>query len=199
MKFFNTVGVIDPQRHYFLPRRLDWEQLTEFIERQYYFMLHAPRQSGKTTSIIEFVKHLNEVGKYTALYLSTETAHVAVNDATRCAQALIEQFKHKISLFLPDEKKALDYLDHLLAQAITENSPFDFLCFWSEKSSKPVVLFLDEFDGLMGDSLIALLKQFRTGYTNRPAHFPQTICLIGVRDLRDYKIRTKHQEELGFL
>lgn len=200
MKFFNTVGVIDPQRHYFLPRRLDWEQLMEFIERQYYFILHAPRQSGKTTSIIEFVKHLNEVGKYTALYLSTEPAHYSVNNVKLAIKAILGQIKEQILIFLPSEKEALEYASQLLSKSeVDEGSIYDFLCFWSEKSSKPVVLFLDEFDGLMGDSLIALLKQFRTGYTNRPAHFPQTICLIGVRDLRDYKIRTKHQEELGVL
>jgi predicted AAA+ superfamily ATPase len=68
MKFFNTVGSLNPEDHYFLPHRLNWEQLTSFIDKKYYFLLHAPRQSGKTTAIIEFVKHLNQVGKYTALY-----------------------------------------------------------------------------------------------------------------------------------
>jgi hypothetical protein len=56
-------------------------------------------------------------------------------------------------------------------------------------------IFLDEFDGLIGSSLVSLLKQFRDGYQDRPHNFPQTICLIGVRDLRDYKIKTKTQEE----
>ena len=68
MKFFNTVGSINPADHYFLPRRLDWQLLSDFIDKKYYFLLHAPRQSGKTTAIIEFVRHLNEEGKYTALY-----------------------------------------------------------------------------------------------------------------------------------
>lgn len=58
---------------------------------------------------------------------------------------------------------------------------------------------MDEFDGLVGDSLIALLKQLRTGYTNRPEYFPQTVCLIGIRDLKDYKVKTKQQEDLGIL
>jgi hypothetical protein len=200
MKFFNTVGVIDPERHYFLPRRLDWEQLTEFIERQYYFILHAPRQSGKTTSIIEFVKHLNEAGKYSALYLSTEPAHYSINNVKLAIKAILGQIKEQILIFLPDEKEAIEYAAKLLSKSdVDEGGVYDFICFWSKQSSKPLVIFLDEFDGLMGDSLIALLKQFRTGYTNRPAHFPQTICLIGVRDLRDYKVRTKQQEELGVL
>ncbi len=44
-----------------------------------------------------------------------------------------------------------------------------------------------------------MLAQFRRSYTTRPEHFPQTICLVAVRDLRDYKIKTKQQEELGVL
>ncbi|MBM3198361.1 MAG: ATP-binding protein [Chlamydiae bacterium] len=72
--------------------------------------------------------------------------------------------------------------------------------FWAEVDiSKPLVIFFDEFDVLAGDSLITMLTQFRTGYTDRPKHFPQTICLVGVRDLCDYKIKTKTQEELGVL
>jgi hypothetical protein len=73
------------------------------------------------------------------------------------------------------------------------------LFFWAQNSKEPLVLFFDEFDVLSGDSLISLLTQFRTGYTNRPKYFPQTICFVGVRDLRDYKIRTKQQEEMGIL
>ena len=63
-RFFNTVGAINPKDHYFIPHRLDWNQLTDFIKKKYYFVLHAPRQSGKTTAIIEFVKHLNQEGTY---------------------------------------------------------------------------------------------------------------------------------------
>ena len=75
-KFFNTVGPIDPAIHYFLPRRLDWDKLDDFLEKRYYFLLHAPRQSGKTTAIREFVQHINQSNKYNALYITTEPAHV---------------------------------------------------------------------------------------------------------------------------
>lgn len=32
-KFLNTVGVINPKEHYFLPHRLDWDLLEEFIKK----------------------------------------------------------------------------------------------------------------------------------------------------------------------
>ena len=50
------------------------------------------------------------------------------------------------------------------------------------------MLFIDEVDSLVGDTLISLLRQIRSGYTDRPAHFPQTVILCGVRDVRDYRM-----------
>ncbi|MCP4151251.1 MAG: ATP-binding protein, partial [bacterium] len=61
---------------------------------------------------------------------------------------------------------------------------------WCTHSDKPVVLFIDEVDSLVGDTLIALLRQLRSGYTQRPANFPQSIILCGVRDVRDYRIHS---------
>jgi hypothetical protein len=53
---------------------------------------------------------------------------------------------------------------------------------------------LDEVDALVGDTLISLLRQIRAGYAQRPQAFPQTVILCGVRDVRDYRIHTAHQE-----
>ena len=58
----------------------------------------------------------------------------------------------------------------------------------SEKSPKPLVVFIDEVDSLVGDTLISLLRQIRAGYTDRPKQFPQTLVLCGVRDVRDYRM-----------
>ncbi|MCL5436300.1 MAG: AAA-like domain-containing protein, partial [Candidatus Dependentiae bacterium] len=49
-------------------------------------------------------------------------------------------------------------------------------------------LFIDEIDSLVGDTLISVLRQLRAGYSERPERFPQSVCLAGVRDVRDYRI-----------
>ena len=95
------------------------------------------------------------------------------------------------------------YLDEILQQKdISGNSIYYFLAFWATKCLEkhtPLLVFFDEFDGLVGESLVSLLKQFHLGYIGRPKLFLQTICLIGLRDLRDYKVKTKQQKELGVL
>ena len=44
----------------------------ELIEREIYFVLHAPRQSGKTTTLRTLAQALTEEGRYAAVLLSVE-------------------------------------------------------------------------------------------------------------------------------
>jgi hypothetical protein len=46
------------------------------------------------------------------------------------------------------------------------------------------VLFLDEIDALFDDTLLSVLRQLRPGYSRRPTSFPQSVALIGLRDVR---------------
>ena len=61
---------------------------------------------------------------------------------------------------------------------------------WSEADAKPLVLLVDEIDALVGDTLLSVLRQLRAGYVRRPAGFPQSVVLCGVRDVRDYRIHS---------
>jgi hypothetical protein len=56
----------------------------------------------------------------------------------------------------------------------------------------PLVLLLDEADVVGGDALVSLLRQLRDGFMDRGVgRFPTSVALIGMRDLRDYLIRSK--------
>jgi predicted AAA+ superfamily ATPase len=44
----------------------------KLIDREQYFVIHAARQSGKTTYLQDLTKRLNAGGKYYALYCSLE-------------------------------------------------------------------------------------------------------------------------------
>ena len=67
---------------------------------------------------------------------------------------------------------------------------------WSMADSRPLVLMIDEIDALVGDTLLAVLRQLRTGYVDRPARFPHSIILCGVRDVRDYRIHSTAEDRL---
>lgn len=68
---------------------------------------------------------------------------------------------------------------------------------WSHTCPLPVVLLLDEIDALRDQALIAVLRQLRSIYPNRPRAAPSTVALIGLRDVRDYKVATDGQSHLG--
>jgi hypothetical protein len=54
VRFFNTTGPCNPDDHYMLPpeERLVGAQLDRYIADELYWVLHAPRQTGKTTSTL---------------------------------------------------------------------------------------------------------------------------------------------------
>ena len=61
---------------------------------------------------------------------------------------------------------------------------------WSAANSRPLVLLIDEIDALIGDSLVSVLRQLRSGNDRRPGRFPQSVVLCGVPEVRDYRIHT---------
>src|SRR5215212_1318648 len=70
---FNTTGPCFPDEHYMLPPERRLGRVLELIGRNKYFVLHAGRQTGKTTSLIWLEQHLPTQGKR-ALCLDIQTA-----------------------------------------------------------------------------------------------------------------------------
>ncbi|MCI5146754.1 MAG: ATP-binding protein, partial [Candidatus Electrothrix sp. AR3] len=60
MKFFNTAGPVNCDDHYCLPplERFDLDELLPLIDQKKYFILHAPRQTGKTSCLLALMKYL---------------------------------------------------------------------------------------------------------------------------------------------
>ena len=160
------------------------------INDQYYFVLHAPRQSGKTTTIEELICHINGNGTY-SIFLNVEggqAAHEKCEGSTSFySQFNTNQFGRWLEYAALVEKLGV----LLREQPVIIDLLYRALKYWSQSASKPIVLFIDEIDALIGDSLLSVLRQIRTGFKERPKNFPQSICLIGLRDVRDYKVWSK--------
>jgi hypothetical protein len=190
MRYFNTTGPIRTDEHYFIPQRLDWDEVIEMVDRKQYFVLHAPRQSGKTTVIEEYVDQMNAQGKYDALYINVEPAQAARDNVKEALICILAELRASLRNQLPEEQTTIAYIEQLLRepQLITFTTLVDVLEYWAQSSIKPKVLFIDEIDALIGDSLLSVLRQIRRGFSKRPDNFPQSICLIGLRDVRDYRV-----------
>ena len=186
-KHFNNAGPSKPHLHYMVDplSRFDLSDIMSLIQQERYFVLHAPRQTGKTTCLLTLRDHLNASGEYTALYANVEAAQAMRGDVTAGVAIIVDVLKHAVR-----NTHGVDVLG--AAQAALEqsgsNAVYTALQTLAQHFAKPLVLLLDEVDALVGDTLISLLRQIRAGYTDRPKAFPQTIVLCGVRDVRDYRM-----------
>ncbi len=186
-KHFNTAGPNITSLHYELDPlvRIDQHMIEGLIAQQRYFVLHAPRQTGKTTCLLAMRDYLNAQGKFAALYVNIEAAQAARNDALAGARVIVSQLAKQASLTLGIESLEKNS-EQILAKGLGALSSAFYAI--SEAAKKPLVLFLDEVDALVGDTLISLLRQIRSGYNDRPKSFPQSIVLCGIRDVRDYRM-----------
>ena len=197
MRFFNTAGPVRSADHYCLPplERLDLDDVMALIEMKKYFVLHAPRQTGKTTCLLALMEKLNQDGKYHCLYCNVETAQAAREDIQQGMQAILWEMASRARDFLKDSF-LMDRWQDLLEQSGPNSALNATLTLWSEASPLPVVLLMDEVDSLVGDTLISVLRQLRAGYDKRPSLFPQSIILCGVRDIRDYRIHSSRDKAI---
>ncbi len=197
MRFFNTAGPVNPADHYSLDplRRIELDALLPLIEQKKYFVLHAPRQTGKTTCLLALREYLNAGDRYRCVYVNVEIAQSAREDVAAAMRAIMGQCLRQsapvLGPLVPDEEAATGLERWGPHEALSR-----LLALWSERTFYPLVLLIDEIDALIGDTLIAVLRQLRAGYADRPARFPQTVILCGVRDVRDYRIHSAAAKEI---
>jgi len=136
---------------------------------------------------------LNKAGAYKALYVNIEAAQAMRGDVSAGLAVICQAIAaHAINDDI--EPGLTGMAREILGDTHSGTALFDLLSQWARMSDQPIVLMLDEVDALVGDTLISLLRQIRSGYPQRPKAFPQSIILCGVRDVRDYRIHSKNQE-----
>ncbi|MBD3420578.1 MAG: hypothetical protein GF398_10720 [Chitinivibrionales bacterium] len=81
-RFFNTCGPVDPADHYTLDplQRVDINSLFDLVRHKGYFVLHAPRQTGKTSSLLALRDYLNTGSEFACVYVNVEAAQAVRNN-----------------------------------------------------------------------------------------------------------------------
>jgi len=192
-RHFNTAGPCRPDWHYMIPAERRLPEAEGLIEQAGYFVVHAPRQTGKTTVLRAMAAQLTASGRYAALHFSCETGEAAGDDFAEAQRAVLSSIRRSAEIHLPAELHPPAFPDapssSLLSAALTA---------WARACPRPLVLFFDEIDALRGQSLISVLRQLRDGFPDRPTFFPASVILCGLRDVRDYKAASGgNPERLG--
>ena len=196
---FNTAGPVRAERHYQIAplSRLDLEEVLALIRDEKYFVLHAPRQSGKTSALLALRDLLNggTQGDFRCVYANVEDGQAMRENVAEGMRTVLAELALQASVTLGD-----DTLEELWPGLLERVGPGQALRHallrWSMADPRPLVLLLDEIDALVGDTLLAVLRQLRTGHVDRPARFPHSIILCGVRDVRDYRIHSSAENRL---
>ncbi|GHT39659.1 hypothetical protein AGMMS49965_06300 [Bacteroidia bacterium] len=188
MRYFNISGPCNTATHYMIESSTRLRGVEDLIDMAQYFVIHAARQSGKTTYLDDLTNKLNADGKYYTLYCSLEGMQ-GIAEIEAGIPAVVKTIKKNI-LFsgLPHASefaKEADYGDYtnVLGTELT------LYCMLLEK---PLVILFDEADCLSEGTLISFLRQLREGYNNRSRRaFIHSVALVGMRNIRDYKAKVR--------
>ncbi len=179
---FNTTGPCNPEWHYMVPAAERLPKARRLIDNGDYFVVHAPRQTGKSTTLQVIARDLTAEGEFAALHFSCETGEPSGDNTASAQEAVLYAIRRRAELHLPAELQPPPWppagADSSLSAALTA---------WAKVCPRRLVLFFDEIDALRGESLRSVLRQIRAGFADRPGAFPWSVVLCGLRDVRDYK------------
>ncbi len=189
-KHFNTAGPVNRNNHYKLDPLTRWnlQNVMELIDEEKYFLLHAPRQSGKTSCLLSLRDKLNAEDKYCCLYVNIESARGAKDNIEAGVRSILTACKNEIRILFGRKKEIKELVKEIIEEGNFESALNDFLYELSDFFEKPLIILIDEIDSLHGDLIISVLSQLRAGYANRGEHFPSSIMLTGVLDIKDYRL-----------
>lgn len=191
-RFFNTAGPNKPEQHYALPVLARLPNVPRLVDRGLCFMVRAPRQAGKTTSLLELGRDLMREGTKVAILLSMEEGSAFTDDVGAAEAALLASWRQHAATRLPPDLQPPPWPDASPGARIGAA-----LAAWARVAPRPLVIFLDDIDALRDDVLVSVLRQIRAGYPDRPTGFPHSLALIGLRDVRDYKVAAGTAGRLG--
>ena len=187
-RYFNIAGPCNRADHYMIDAYSRLKGVEQLIDMKQYFVIHAARQSGKTTYLKDLTRRLNEGGKYYAIYCSLESLQ-PFEDAKEGIPEIVKLLKKTI-LFsnIPNRHEFAENADYTYISGVL-NMSFSLFCM---KIDKPLVMLFDEADCLSEDTLISFLRQLREGYNNRTSiPFVHSLALVGMRNIRDYKAKIR--------
>ena len=187
-KYFNIAGPCNDKSHYMVPVLNRYKAVYRLVEQGHYFVIHAARQTGKTTLIKSLVNYYNAEGSYYALYCSLESVQVFTDPKEGIPEALSNL---KLAIKYSNLPHKNDFAQNIDKESYSTQIG-DALKDYCSLLDKPLIIFIDEIDGLQNGTLITFLRQLRDGYITRPEiNFVHSVVLVGMRNIRDYKSKLR--------
>ena len=143
-KFFNTAGPIQPDIHYNIDplTRIDLEELESLIYQRKYFVLHAPRQTGKTSCLLALRDYLNARGEFYAVYVNVEAGQASRNLKDEVSRHVIGSLAERMRLVIQNDMPL-----ELVREVVESTSPSEYITVYlrrlCESLDRPLLVFID--------------------------------------------------------
>ncbi len=193
-KSFNVAGPCFPSEHYMLSATERLPSVTDLIVKKQYFVIHAARQSGKTTALKYLTQIINASGNMCALYCSLEAVQ-QIADADKTLKSIASLILTNATLggLISLSDAEIKQFCEMKNSALVVRGALQTL---AETVKKPLAVFFDEVDCLPDNAMISFLRQLRDGYVNRNEMlFPASVALVGMRNIQDFKVRIRPESE----
>ncbi|HLP46072.1 MAG TPA: hypothetical protein VK469_09000 [Candidatus Kapabacteria bacterium] len=182
MRRFSSYGPVDPDLHYYAPRKELIDQAYTQLRGEnpqkggHYFTVWAPRQSGKTWIMQQVLFRMRKENEFHVLKINLEILKdkKEAGDTIRALARYIGEGLGKTFTGIDDQEKF---------QEIFKKDVLD----------KPLILILDEFDALPEEGINMVVSAFRNIYINRQDELDKPleqktyllhgVALIGVRSV----------------
>lgn len=162
MREFNTSGQNIPERHYTLMRPQLVEQGVELVEKEKYFTIWAPRQTGKSTYFLLLAAALERQG-YKVARVNFESYRVA------SLKDFLSRLTWKLNAFLGVEFENPTITSVFRKLELIKDQKF--------------VLIIDEVEGINKAYFNDFLHAIRNAYHTRSEHALKSVILVGVANI----------------
>ena len=123
--------------------RFDLEKILALIAQKKYFVLHAPRQTGKTSSLLALQDKLNAGEQYRVVYVNVEVGQSAREDVAAAMRAILEQLALEAESVNDDQFVSETWTD-VFNRSGAHGALMSVLRLWASNDTKPLVVIFDE-------------------------------------------------------
>ena len=194
MRFFNTAGPSSPEMHYHVPplSRIDFDDVLLLIGQWKYFVLHAPRQRGKTSALLALRDQLNADGEFRCVYVNVEVGQAARENVREGVRAILSALARATRQTLDDE-----FVGKIWRVTLDEVGPNDALgeirSLCAEADAKPVIE-CKVLHRCLDDTLRTGLVQTRA-YMDRCAATEAHLVIFDRREDRSWEEKLYRRDE----
>ncbi|MDX2250415.1 MAG: ATP-binding protein [Bacteroidia bacterium] len=163
IRYFNTSGPNIPAQHYTLMRPVLVARGQQMVERERYFTIWAPRQTGKSTYFRLLAEELSREG-YRVMHINLE------NFLQSSVGELMQYFQREAQ-----RQWQIDFPEQVSFEQLFNRI--------SEIQEFRLVLVIDEIEGLNPDLFGQFLHTIRNLYHSRQNHGLKSVILVGVSNI----------------